>query len=203
MSKYYLGLFNLIAAAGWAYVLVLSVPPLFAGQSPQALWDKVGTVLIVVQSLAILEIFHSLFRLVNSPVLTTVMQVSSRLFLVWAITPNSALAQNHWSLYFMVLSWSLVEIPRYLFYAFNLFSMPPYPLFWLRYSLFAILYPTGITGELGQIWTAMKGYDGPFWYFLAFVLLVYVPGSPYMYFHMMVQRAKAFNSFSIRLEKSQ
>lgn len=24
----------------------------------------------------------------------------------------------------------------------------PYPLFWLRYSLFAVLYPTGITGEL-------------------------------------------------------
>jgi hypothetical protein len=25
----------------------------------------------------------------------------------------------------------------------------PHWLFWLRYSLFAVLYPTGITGELG------------------------------------------------------
>jgi very-long-chain (3R)-3-hydroxyacyl-CoA dehydratase len=64
-------------------------------------------------------------------------------------------------------SWGLVEVPRYLFYALNLVNAVPYPLFWLRYryetfpncktaltlsfslSLFAILYPTGITGEVG------------------------------------------------------
>ena len=51
-------------------------------------------------------------------------------------------------------SWGLVEVPRYLFYALNLVDAVPYPLFWLRYSLFAILYPTGITGELGCMYYA-------------------------------------------------
>lgn len=51
-------------------------------------------------------------------------------------------------------SWGLVEVPRYLFYALNLIDLVPYPLFWLRYSLFAVLYPTGITGELGCMYQA-------------------------------------------------
>lgn len=47
----------------------------------------------------------------------------------------------------MVLSWSLVEVPRYLFYLMKLLhlSMPTW-LFFLRYNLFIVLYPTGITG---------------------------------------------------------
>lgn len=40
------------------------------------------------------------------------------------------------------------RIGRYLFYAFGVMGSSPYPLFYLRYSLFAILYPTGIIGEM-------------------------------------------------------
>lgn len=32
----------------------------------------------------------------------------------------SLAAQGHWSLYLMVGSWTLVEVPRYLYYAINL-----------------------------------------------------------------------------------
>ena len=135
-------------------------------------------------------------------------------------------AQTSIFLAFACTSWALVEVPRYLFYAFNLMDSVPYPLFWLRYrylrkhkrleliewymevseyqclfifsvsactlmrcsifsvnlvftmslcfyhfyivsltdnfyshlficfSLFAILYPTGITGELGCMYMA-------------------------------------------------
>lgn len=48
----------------------------------------------------------------------------------------------------VVHSWIAVEVPRYLFYAFQLFDAVPAPLKWYRYSAFYILYPTGITGEL-------------------------------------------------------
>ena len=55
--------------------------------------------------------------------------------------------QQHWSLYLMAGSWALVEVPRYLFYAANLvMKRVPYPLFFLRYNLFMVLYPSGITG---------------------------------------------------------
>ena len=64
-------------------------------------------------------------------------------------------------------AWGLVEVPRYLFYAINLYTevcrnfqwtlryncgihQVPYPLKWLRYSLFYVLYPMGITGALAS-----------------------------------------------------
>ncbi|BHF75488.1 hypothetical protein SprV_0501858400 [Sparganum proliferum] len=48
----------------------------------------------------------------------------------------------------MVVSWCLAEITRYFYYFACLLFKPPYPLTYLRYSLFMILYPTGILGEI-------------------------------------------------------
>eukprot|EP01034_Spumella_vulgaris_P023916 gene23916-30195_t len=97
-------------------------------------------------------------------------------------------------------SWALVEVPRYLFYALNLLNIVPYPLLWLRYSLFAVLYPTGITGELGCMYQAglyLLG-SGSFaelplnqqvlFGAIVFVALTYIPGSPKMYGHMVKTR---------------
>lgn len=79
----------------------------------------------------------------------------SRVWTLWAVMHISPMSQT--SLFFTLActSWSLVEVPRYAFYAFNLLGSVPYPLFWLRYSLFAILYPTGITGELGCMYYSL------------------------------------------------
>lgn len=94
----------------------------------------------------------------------------------------------------------------------RLISQVPYPVFFLRYSLFFVLYPTGITGELLQMWTYMPSlvqtnlYDihvdlvpiclpvRPLWYLLFVILVLYVPGSPFMYMHMVAQRASAFSA---------
>ena len=82
----YLLAYNLLAAASWAYVLFLIVQHLgLQSKSIATLYDAISTPLYFAQSLAILEIFHSLFGLVSSPVITTVMQVYSRLQLVWGI----------------------------------------------------------------------------------------------------------------------
>jgi hypothetical protein len=95
----------------------------------------------------------------------------------------------------MVGSWSLVEVPRYAFYAINLISSKvPYPLFFLRYNLFSVLYPTGISGEIGQILCSLKKLKETClgcWYASALLLLIYIPGSPFMYTHMIAQRKRA------------
>eukprot|EP01102_Stenamoeba_stenopodia_P013163 TRINITY_DN422_c0_g1_i2.p1 TRINITY_DN422_c0_g1~~TRINITY_DN422_c0_g1_i2.p1 ORF type:complete len:736 (-),score=167.61 TRINITY_DN422_c0_g1_i2:147-2354(-) len=193
--KAYLFLYNILASAGWAYVLFLVIQSWQAGLSAAELWKKIEFPLQVVQTSAALEIVHSLVGLVRSPVVATLMQVSSRLGLLWLYTSRFAVCQAHWSLYLMAGSWALVEVPRYLFYAMNLFvTTVPYPLFFLRYSLFMILYPSGISGELLQIWTSLpvsKRTDIPFWYLSWAILLLYVPGSPFMYFHMLAQRKRA------------
>jgi very-long-chain (3R)-3-hydroxyacyl-CoA dehydratase len=58
----------------------------------QPLWERattafsaVGQQTAFVQSAAVLEVLHALFGWVRSPLPTTVMQVASRLFLVWGV----------------------------------------------------------------------------------------------------------------------
>lgn len=46
-------------------------------------------------------------------------------------------------------SWSLVEVPRYLFYLFKQLDWPvPTWLRFLRYNLFYVLYPVGMLSEI-------------------------------------------------------
>lgn len=49
-------------------------------------YGVVGPAVAIVQTAAALEIVHAFFGLVKSPLLTALIQVYSRLFLVWAIT---------------------------------------------------------------------------------------------------------------------
>ena len=106
----------------------------------------------------------------------------------------------------MILSWALVEVPRYAFYVAALITgdatkKTPYPLFWLRYSLFAILYPTGITGELTVFLKAAKdtiflNFLGPestslMYYFIMSFPVIYAPGALPMIFNMAGNRKKA------------
>jgi very-long-chain (3R)-3-hydroxyacyl-CoA dehydratase len=109
----------------------------------------------------------------------------------------------------MALSWALVEVPRYAFYLFKLLgddASMPYVLKWLRYSLFIILYPTGISGEVLALWNSLDYVKTHrVWYvdmpnkhnlainyygILVFLLLVYIPGGPFMFNHMWQQRKK-------------
>jgi hypothetical protein len=99
----------------------------------------------------------------------------------------------------------MVEVPRYLFYVFAILTgdatkLTPFQLFWLRYSLFAILYPTGIVGELTVFLSAAK--DPAFhsvlpeplasFFYATFLPVVYALGSPFMIFNMVANRKSAF-----------
>ena len=116
MSRMYLMLYNLAAAFGWGYLLFKIANGMQSGLSGKELWNTIGTALIFVQTSAVLEIFHSLLGFVRSPLIPTVLQVGSRLFVLWFYMVPSNGANGHWSLYLCVASWALVEIPRYLFY---------------------------------------------------------------------------------------
>jgi very-long-chain (3R)-3-hydroxyacyl-CoA dehydratase len=203
MNKIYLIIYNAVSAIGWLIVLALTLEQAFQKKSPQDLFKHVELPLKIIQTLAVMEILHSVFRLVRSPVVTVVIQVFSRLFLLWGVTNMSSKSKEHWSLYAMVLSWSLVEVPRYTFYAVSqLMPKVPFPLFWLRYTLFFALYPSGITGEVLQIiqfMSELKAQNSMLvWYLFFIIICLYVPGSPFMYFHMVTQRSNAFAAYFAR-----
>ena len=110
-----------------------------------------------------------------------------------------------WGAALMILSWSCVEIPRYAFYMSALITgdatkKTPFPLFWLRYSLFGVLYPSGITGELTVFFAAAndEAFGAMFGSTLVSVLYgyvlpgIYLPGSPFMIANMIGNRKSAF-----------
>ncbi|KAF4621163.1 hypothetical protein D9613_000611 [Agrocybe pediades] len=166
-------------------------------------YTRVGVQTAFVQSFAFLEVVHVIFGWVRSPLHTTVMQVSSRLFLVWGITEQFPEVRSNPLYSSMVLAWSLTEIIRYSFYAFNLVGLNPRVLSFLRYTTFYILYPLGASSEAFLIYATLpssspipgwqawiQGMWKPTDYARALLFAIWWPGLYVMYTYMIVQRRK-------------
>ena len=208
----YLVAYNVACCAGWAMVLSLAIQTLInegiSFQSLASIYDapSLAKTLTYVQTAALLEIVHAVIGFVRSPVVITTLQVGSRIAALFALT-QSNMAAHQFGAGMMILSWAAVEVPRYAFYVAALITgdatkKTPYPLFWLRYSLFAVLYPTGICGELTVFLGASKDSDflallGPgmeniMYYFIISFPVIYAPGALPMIFNMAANRKKAF-----------
>uniref|UniRef100_A0AAV1V241 very-long-chain (3R)-3-hydroxyacyl-CoA dehydratase n=1 Tax=Peronospora matthiolae TaxID=2874970 RepID=A0AAV1V241_9STRA len=218
----YLLAFNGVSCAGWAYVLYLTVATVLQvreggdhdwSQVAQITWDVVSLPLKVVQTMAVMEIVHAAVGFVRSPLGSTLMQVSSRLWLVWAINVLCPASRYQFGFPLMVASWGLVEVPRYSFYALNLYDAVPNFLFFLRYHLFMLLYPSGVLGEvlcmvssLSFLSTGVYAIQLPnthnisisLYVVVILVLVVYIPGLPVMYSHMLTQRNRAYSKTKIK-----
>ncbi|XP_038998462.1 very-long-chain (3R)-3-hydroxyacyl-CoA dehydratase PASTICCINO 2A-like, partial [Hibiscus syriacus] len=101
-----------------------------------------------------------------------------------------------------------LQIIRYSFFGLKeAFGSAPSWHLWLRYSTFLVLYPTGISSEVGLIYFALpyikasekycirmpNKWNLSFDYFYAAVIAlgIYVPGSPHLYRYMLGQRKRA------------
>mmetsp|Transcript_13125 Transcript_13125/g.41528 ORF Transcript_13125/g.41528 Transcript_13125/m.41528 type:complete len:116 (+) Transcript_13125:490-837(+) len=109
-----------------------------------------------------------------------------------------------------MLAWCSSEIIRYGFFAFKEAGMSPYVLLWLRYTGFIILYPIGVSSELGLTYMALPAIKATGMYnyympnalnfafdyhaFLIVGMLAYIPGFPQLYFYMLGQRKKQLGS---------
>jgi len=200
----YLVLYNTACLAGWGWALLLGCASLAeTGGDLTRVWAAASGPLVPVQWAMVLEIVHAVTGAVRSPAFTVFIQVMSRI-LVLVVALVAPEAQQSWACGMMVLSWGLVEVVRYSFYL-NALLTPKgtegtmYPIFWLRYTLFAILYPTGITGECVTMWSALgtAGLAGALPAGIAPLLVklnlaLYVPLSPFMYMNMVKNRKSAF-----------
>jgi len=168
-------------------------------QRATTLFYRVGAQTALVQTFAVLEVFHVLLGWVRSPLQTTAMQVSSRLFLVWGITEQFPEVCNNPLYATMVLSWSMTEVIRYSFYACSLVGMTPFVLLYLRYTTFYILYPSGASSEAFLIYASLPTSFQQSWlqgmwkltdYIRAGLFVVWWPGLYAMYTYMVSQRRK-------------
>ncbi|CAF1696923.1 unnamed protein product [Brassica napus] len=219
VRRVYLTLYNWIVFAGWQVkvllrslldqVLYFAVKTL-KESGHENVYDAVEKPLQLAQTAAVLEILHGLVGLVRSPVSATLPQIGSRLFLTWGILYSFPEVQTHFLVASLVISWSITEIIRYSFFGLKeaLGFAPSWHL-WLRYSSFLVLYPTGITSEVGLIYLALPhiktsemysvrmpntlNFSFDFFYATILALAIYVPGSPHMYRYMLGQRRRALS----------
>lgn len=209
LRRLYLSVYNWAVFAGWAQVLFFALKTL-KESSYTEVYAAVEKPLQLAQTAAVLEIIHGLVGLVRSPISATLPQIGSRLYVTWGILYSFPETQKHFLVSSLVISWSITEIIRYSFFGMKeALGFAPSWLLWLRYSTFLLLYPSGITSEVGLIYTALpfikasekycvrlpNRWNFSFDYFYAAILVLgfYVPGSPHMYGYMLGQRGKALS----------
>ncbi|KZC07431.1 PREDICTED: very-long-chain (3R)-3-hydroxyacyl-CoA dehydratase 2 [Dufourea novaeangliae] len=213
----YLKTYNLTLVFGWAYILLKYLQSDFTSTVDSNLWHNVKWPVIIFQHAALLEIIHAIVGLVKSNPVLTIFQVFSRIIIVDGVllaTPESYAASSI-GLPLALLAWSITEIIRYLYYFMNLNECTPYVLTWLRYTLFLVLYPTGVTGELlcayaatqyakshPEAWsyTLPNSWNFTFSYYciLVTIMLSYIPLFPQLFFHMVAQRHKILGKDSLK-----
>ena len=159
--KLYLLLYNVSCTFGWLVCLLICLLHLLQGRLLHV-WSMVEYPLKLVQTFAVFEIIHSLVKIVKSPVTTVAMQILSRLWMLWAILNVCESSQTSYFFALAISSWSMVEVPRYSYYTCEMLTLfdvrykCPSFLVWLRYSLFLVLYPTGIAGEIGCMYIGLR-----------------------------------------------
>ncbi|XP_050464634.1 very-long-chain (3R)-3-hydroxyacyl-CoA dehydratase 2 [Cataglyphis hispanica] len=211
LSKLYLVLYNLGQTLGWSYILYLIIQH-YINPSHNTLWDKTQLPVIIFQNAAVLEIIHAAIGIVSSNVITTTLQVFSRVMVVVGVilaTPDSYAAASP-GLPLALIAWSITEIIRYFYYFANLTGIVPYILVWLRYTTFIILYPIGVTGELLCFYAAVQysndnsdswsyilpnkwNFTFSYLYVLIGIMISYTPFFLHLYLHMFTQRRKMLN----------
>lgn len=191
MKQKYLLAYNLLLAIGWAVFLLMQLVNGFEMNSA-SLW-----LLNICQGAAALEILHAALKWVSSPVFTTFIQVFSRIFvLVWInVLPADSLITIAGinGVMLVTIAWSITEIIRYSLYFFTLLPKDIPWLTYLRYTLFIVLYPLGVTGEWLILLSILKQNAwtfSPMNIFIGIILLTYLPFFPKLYLYMWSQRKK-------------
>lgn len=87
--------------------------------------------------------------------MTTFIQILSRLVLVWGVLVPIPAARSSIGVPMLLVAWSIAECTRYFYYGFHLYDSAPHFATWLRYTLFIVLYPMGVSGELLTTYAAL------------------------------------------------
>eukprot|EP00301_Raphidiophrys_heterophryoidea_P026923 c9393_g1_i1.p1 GENE.c9393_g1_i1~~c9393_g1_i1.p1 ORF type:complete len:771 (-),score=263.09 c9393_g1_i1:258-2495(-) len=144
--RIYLTAYNFFQTVGWCVCFGATVKYL-ADPSTGTVWQHAGNYVTIYQFVAILEILHSALGFVSADTFTTFIQVFSRLLLVGIVSTNPV-THTHWGVALMLFCWTLTEVVRYGYFAVKLAGLEISVLTWLRYSLFFVLYPAGVLGEV-------------------------------------------------------
>lgn len=191
-AKKYLECYNAFSGALWGVVLLrltISYPLL----GPEFLSESMSEFVSWVQLGALFEVLHSILGIVRSGVITTAMQVASRVVLIWGVVRLFPQVAAIPTFSVMILAWSLTETIRYPYYWYSLRGGVPKWLELARYNAFIILYPIGASSEAFLVYLALPyaAFLHPYYeLFLKLLLIIYPPSFYVLFSHMFKQRQK-------------
>ena len=175
LTQNYLRAYNTISLLLWSAITlraVFLIPTLFVLGKPHQLLDALFSFLKWTQTIALLEILHALVGLVRASPLTTMMQVASRMLVVWVVLdifPQTVATTNNFgrsvpgsttgpvAFAGILMAWGTTEVIRYGFFVWKaaISDTVPAGLTWLRYNTFFVLYPIGISSECMLMYLAL------------------------------------------------
>ena len=191
MKRAYLLAYNFLLFVGWTLFFFSQVAVGFQMNASSLM------LLNIFQLAAILEIGHAALGWVRSPVSTAFIQVFSRVFVLYWINVIPFGDQIDLlgisGLQLITIAWGITEMIRYSFYFFSLLNIELKWLTFLRYTLFIVLYPLGVSGEFLILFSQFKltGFELSFINaLLGIVMLSYFYFFPQLYGYMFKQRRK-------------
>ncbi|GAB2274310.1 hypothetical protein Dimus_009076 [Dionaea muscipula] len=155
LSKIYLLAYNSMQALGWSISLFWVLTSFAFTDSFDAAYSFSGDLICLLQTASLLEVFHGAIGIVPSGVLLPLMQWGGRTHYLLAIVRRIAEVQESPSVFITFLAWSISEVIRYSHYALNCIGHCPYGVTYLRYTVFILLYPVGLVGEMWLMYIAL------------------------------------------------
>lgn len=192
--------YNSISTSLWSIVLFNAI---FLGLSlgQPLMFEKTNKITTAVQTLAVVEIINAATGVVRASFLNTLMQVYSRLLIVWGVwqlLPQSP-SNDHWTCISVQIAWGCSEIIKYSYHVCSLKGLVPYWLMFARYTAFTFLYPIGVGSEMYILYLSLpelKAIVGDwYYYFIVVNLVVYVPCLYHLYTHLLRQRKKVLGKY--------
>ncbi|BFY98189.1 hypothetical protein BsWGS_01229 [Bradybaena similaris] len=149
LSQIYLFVYNLFQFVGHTYIFAILIYDYikYGESAKRGAYESVGSQMTVCKIAAILEILHSLFKLVRTQVLMTVAQVGGQAFVLFFLVMQEPRLQISPLCWYLFVAWSAIEVIRYPYYMLQLMNIELKFLTWLRYTLWMPLYPFGILTE--------------------------------------------------------
>ncbi|CAN8253774.1 unnamed protein product [Cochlearia groenlandica] len=153
--KSYLFAYNTLQASAWTISLMRILESYLSKKTINGAYSSAGYLISVMQSASVLEVFHGAIGIVPSGLLSPLMQWCGRAHFILAIVGQIKEVQDSPWLTITLLAWCLAEVIRYPHYALACFDKCPYWLTYLRYTVFIMLFPTGLVGEMMIMYKAL------------------------------------------------
>ncbi|KAJ8906888.1 hypothetical protein NDN08_003372 [Rhodosorus marinus] len=209
LKTYYLVSYNLVQWILWVSVVGLLIQGCLESGGDLGVGAVLAFPLVkLAVGVAWLEMVHSVLGMTKGSIVAAAGQMFGRSMTTFGILNKNPEVVPLDSTFLLFLTWALIELIRYPFYALTLINRCPKFLEYLRYSAFIPLYPVGMILEWIAVRTGLPymkirdywsiympntlNFEFSFYLYCSTGWIQYLLIGPWQYAYMLKQRSKRF-----------